>query len=150
MFFLFLFPFLIALYMCIYMTLCCPAKLWKYKAKNKMSCHYSVLQSLSLVPSGQACGPQYGYMCGKQQYITGICSNVSSSFKVLNSIAPTVRGTTHTCCECTLAHSSRVNRSRSLLRRMSMLGQCLGELTSPNPTQNQWLIINTHTPYDVS
>ncbi|XP_051541347.1 integrin alpha-1 [Myxocyprinus asiaticus] len=38
-----------------------------------------------------ACGPQYGYMCGKQQYITGICSNVSSSFKVLNSIAPTVR-----------------------------------------------------------
>ncbi|KAI7793414.1 putative integrin alpha-1 [Triplophysa rosa] len=38
-----------------------------------------------------ACGPQYGYMCGKQQYITGICSNVSSSFKVLNSIAPSVR-----------------------------------------------------------
>ncbi|XP_059400633.1 integrin alpha-1-like isoform X2 [Carassius carassius] len=38
-----------------------------------------------------ACGPQYGYICGKQQYITGICSNVSSSFKVLNSIAPTVR-----------------------------------------------------------
>lgn len=64
---------------------------------HKVSYHvsYSVLQSLSLVPSGQACGPQYGYMCGKQQYITGICSNVSSSFKVLNSIAPTVRGTTH-------------------------------------------------------
>ncbi|XP_066507809.1 integrin alpha-1 [Hoplias malabaricus] len=38
-----------------------------------------------------ACGPQYGYMCGNQQYITGICSNVSSSFKVLNSIAPTVQ-----------------------------------------------------------
>ncbi|XP_076875921.1 integrin alpha-1 [Brachyhypopomus gauderio] len=38
-----------------------------------------------------ACGPQYGYMCGKLQYITGICSNVSSSFKVLNSIAPTIR-----------------------------------------------------------
>uniref|UniRef100_W5U6W8 Integrin alpha-1 n=1 Tax=Ictalurus punctatus TaxID=7998 RepID=W5U6W8_ICTPU len=38
-----------------------------------------------------ACGPQYGYMCGNQQYITGICSNVSSSFKVLNSIAPTIR-----------------------------------------------------------
>uniref|UniRef100_A0A8B9K2T0 Integrin, alpha 1 n=1 Tax=Astyanax mexicanus TaxID=7994 RepID=A0A8B9K2T0_ASTMX len=38
-----------------------------------------------------ACGPQYGYMCGSQQYITGICSNVSSSFKVLNSIAPTVQ-----------------------------------------------------------
>lgn len=109
-----------------------------------MSCQLLGAQSLSLVPSGQACGPQYGYMCGKQQYITGICSNVSSSFKVLNSIAPTVRGTTHTCCECTLEHSSRVNRSRSLLRRMSILGQCLGELTSPNATQNQWLIINTH------
>uniref|UniRef100_A0A4W4H060 Integrin, alpha 1 n=1 Tax=Electrophorus electricus TaxID=8005 RepID=A0A4W4H060_ELEEL len=38
-----------------------------------------------------ACGPQYGYMCGKLQYTTGICSNVSSSFKVLNSIAPTIR-----------------------------------------------------------
>ncbi|XP_027031206.1 integrin alpha-1 [Tachysurus fulvidraco] len=38
-----------------------------------------------------ACGPQYGYMCGNQQYITGICSNVSSSFQVLNSIAPTVQ-----------------------------------------------------------
>ncbi|XP_062869673.1 integrin alpha-1 [Trichomycterus rosablanca] len=38
-----------------------------------------------------ACGPQYGYMCGNQQYITGICSNISSSFRVLNSIAPTVR-----------------------------------------------------------
>ncbi|XP_053371496.1 integrin alpha-1 [Clarias gariepinus] len=38
-----------------------------------------------------ACGPQYGYMCGNQQYITGVCSNISSSFQVLNSIAPTVR-----------------------------------------------------------
>ncbi|KAG7322874.1 hypothetical protein KOW79_014220 [Hemibagrus wyckioides] len=38
-----------------------------------------------------ACGPQYGYMCGNQQYITGICSNVSSSFQVLNTIAPTVQ-----------------------------------------------------------
>ncbi|XP_072514317.1 integrin alpha-1 [Salminus brasiliensis] len=38
-----------------------------------------------------ACGPQYGYMCGSQQYITGVCSNVSSSFKVLNSIAPTIQ-----------------------------------------------------------
>ncbi|XP_060764867.1 integrin alpha-1 isoform X2 [Neoarius graeffei] len=38
-----------------------------------------------------ACGPQYGYMCGNQQYITGICSNVSSDFQVLNSIAPTVQ-----------------------------------------------------------
>ncbi|XP_026798460.3 integrin alpha-1 [Pangasianodon hypophthalmus] len=38
-----------------------------------------------------ACGPQYGYMCGNQQYITGICSNVSSSFQVLNSIAPTIQ-----------------------------------------------------------
>ncbi|XP_055064961.2 integrin alpha-1 isoform X1 [Misgurnus anguillicaudatus] len=50
--------------------------------------------TLVVNPDGKgflACGPQYGYMCGKQQYITGICSNVSSSFKVLNSIAPTVR-----------------------------------------------------------
>ncbi|KAJ8396607.1 hypothetical protein AAFF_G00016730 [Aldrovandia affinis] len=38
-----------------------------------------------------ACGPMYGYMCGSEQYTTGICSNVSSSFKVLNSIAPTVK-----------------------------------------------------------
>ncbi|KAJ8286951.1 hypothetical protein GJAV_G00045270 [Gymnothorax javanicus] len=38
-----------------------------------------------------ACGPGYGYMCGTEQYTTGICSNVSSTFQVLNSIAPTVR-----------------------------------------------------------
>uniref|UniRef100_H3CQ26 Integrin subunit alpha 1 n=1 Tax=Tetraodon nigroviridis TaxID=99883 RepID=H3CQ26_TETNG len=40
-------------------------------------------------PSGGflACGPQYGYMCGQQQYISGVCANVSSSFQVLNSIA---------------------------------------------------------------
>lgn len=38
-----------------------------------------------------ACGPQYGYMCGQQQYISGVCTNVSSSFKVLNSIAPAVQ-----------------------------------------------------------
>ncbi|KAJ8339269.1 hypothetical protein SKAU_G00360550 [Synaphobranchus kaupii] len=38
-----------------------------------------------------ACGPLYGYMCGTEQYTTGICSNVSSNFKVLNSIAPTVQ-----------------------------------------------------------
>jgi len=98
-----------------------------------MSCQLLSL-TLSLAPSGQACGPQYGYMCGKQQYITGICTNVSSSFKVLNSIAPTVQGTIHTCCECTLAHSSHVNHSRSPLPRMSMLGQSLGKLTSTNIT----------------
>ncbi|KAJ3605920.1 hypothetical protein NHX12_027963 [Muraenolepis orangiensis] len=38
-----------------------------------------------------ACGPQYGYMCGQQQYISGVCANVSSSFEVLNSIAPAVQ-----------------------------------------------------------
>ncbi|KAG8010617.1 Integrin alpha-1, partial [Nibea albiflora] len=38
-----------------------------------------------------ACGPQYGYMCGQQQYISGVCANVSSSFKVLNSVAPSVQ-----------------------------------------------------------
>lgn len=37
-----------------------------------------------------ACGPQYGYMCGQQQYISGVCANVSSSFEVLNSMAPAV------------------------------------------------------------
>ncbi|XP_018517889.1 LOW QUALITY PROTEIN: integrin alpha-1 [Lates calcarifer] len=35
-----------------------------------------------------ACGPQYGYMCGKQQYISGVCVNVSPSFEILNSMAP--------------------------------------------------------------
>uniref|UniRef100_A0A671UP47 Integrin, alpha 1 n=1 Tax=Sparus aurata TaxID=8175 RepID=A0A671UP47_SPAAU len=44
-------------------------------------------------PSGGflACGPQYGYMCGQQQYISGVCANVSSSFQVLNSMAPAVQ-----------------------------------------------------------
>lgn len=42
--------------------------------------------------SPQACGPQYGYMCGQQQYISGVCANVSSSFQVLNSMAPAVQG----------------------------------------------------------
>uniref|UniRef100_A0A8C9SZY6 Integrin subunit alpha 1 n=1 Tax=Scleropages formosus TaxID=113540 RepID=A0A8C9SZY6_SCLFO len=38
-----------------------------------------------------ACGPLYARMCGKQQYTTGICSNVSASFQVLNSISPTLQ-----------------------------------------------------------
>uniref|UniRef100_A0A4W5N1C3 Integrin subunit alpha 1 n=1 Tax=Hucho hucho TaxID=62062 RepID=A0A4W5N1C3_9TELE len=38
-----------------------------------------------------ACGPQYGYMCGQQTYISGVCTNVSSTFQVLNSIAPAVQ-----------------------------------------------------------
>ncbi|XP_063066230.1 integrin alpha-1 [Engraulis encrasicolus] len=38
-----------------------------------------------------ACGPQYGYMCGNQQYISGVCANVSAKFQVLNSIA-TIKG----------------------------------------------------------
>ncbi|XP_062268869.1 integrin alpha-1 [Platichthys flesus] len=38
-----------------------------------------------------ACGPQYGYMCGQQQYISGVCANVSSTFQILNSVAPTVQ-----------------------------------------------------------
>nr|XP_057920171.1 integrin alpha-1 [Doryrhamphus excisus] len=44
-------------------------------------------------PSGGflACGPQYGYMCGQQQYISGVCANVSSSFQILNSVAPGVQ-----------------------------------------------------------
>ncbi|KAM9338561.1 integrin alpha-1 [Symphorus nematophorus] len=45
-------------------------------------------------PSGGflACGPQYGYMCGQQQYISGVCVNVSSSFQILNSVAPGMQG----------------------------------------------------------
>uniref|UniRef100_A0A673YC74 Integrin subunit alpha 1 n=1 Tax=Salmo trutta TaxID=8032 RepID=A0A673YC74_SALTR len=38
-----------------------------------------------------ACGPQYGYMCGQQMYISGVCTNVSSNFQVLNSIGPEVQ-----------------------------------------------------------
>ncbi|XP_053304046.1 integrin alpha-1 [Spea bombifrons] len=39
-----------------------------------------------------ACGPLYAYGCGSLHYTTGICSNVSSNFQVVNSIAPTVQG----------------------------------------------------------
>ncbi|XP_040195238.1 integrin alpha-1 [Rana temporaria] len=38
-----------------------------------------------------ACGPLYAYRCGSMHYTTGICSNVSSKFEVLNSIAPGVQ-----------------------------------------------------------
>ncbi|XP_068608932.1 integrin alpha-1 [Brachionichthys hirsutus] len=38
-----------------------------------------------------ACGPQYGYMCGKQQYVSGVCANVSASFQIINSVAPAVQ-----------------------------------------------------------
>ncbi|XP_068127872.1 integrin alpha-1 [Hyperolius riggenbachi] len=38
-----------------------------------------------------ACGPLYAYKCGSLHYTTGICSNVSSTFQVLNSIAPGVQ-----------------------------------------------------------
>ncbi|XP_044301876.1 integrin alpha-1 isoform X2 [Varanus komodoensis] len=38
-----------------------------------------------------ACGPLYAYKCGGLHYTTGICSNVSSSFEVVNSIAPSVQ-----------------------------------------------------------
>lgn len=41
-----------------------------------------------------ACGPQYGYMCGALQYISGVCANVSPSFQILNSIAPGVQNCT--------------------------------------------------------
>ncbi|XP_018419334.1 PREDICTED: integrin alpha-1, partial [Nanorana parkeri] len=44
-------------------------------------------------PNGgfMACGPLYAYRCGSLLYTTGICSNVSSKFQVLNSIAPGVQ-----------------------------------------------------------
>ncbi|XP_023374835.1 integrin alpha-1 isoform X2 [Otolemur garnettii] len=35
-----------------------------------------------------ACGPLYAYRCGHLHYTTGICSDVSPTFQVLNSIAP--------------------------------------------------------------
>ncbi|KAM4707175.1 integrin alpha-1 [Discoglossus pictus] len=38
-----------------------------------------------------ACGPLYAYRCGSLHYTTGICSNVSSTFQVVNSIAPSVQ-----------------------------------------------------------
>ncbi|XP_058845353.1 integrin alpha-1 isoform X1 [Acipenser ruthenus] len=38
-----------------------------------------------------ACGPLYAYRCGSLHYTTGICSNVSSTFTVVNSIAPAVQ-----------------------------------------------------------
>ncbi|XP_029433500.1 integrin alpha-1 isoform X2 [Rhinatrema bivittatum] len=38
-----------------------------------------------------ACGPLYAYRCGSLHYTTGICSNVSSTFEVVNSIAPSVQ-----------------------------------------------------------
>ncbi|KAM7392672.1 hypothetical protein PAMA_007679 [Pampus argenteus] len=44
-----------------------------------------------------ACGPQYGYMCGQQQYIAGVCANVSSSFQILNSVAPAVEDLVSGC-----------------------------------------------------
>lgn len=40
----------------------------------------------------KACGPLYAYKCGRLHYTTGICSNVSSTFKVVNSLAPSVKG----------------------------------------------------------
>ncbi|CAM4555353.1 integrin alpha-1 isoform X1 [Lepidochelys kempii] len=38
-----------------------------------------------------ACGPLYAYKCGHLHYTTGICSNVSSTFEVVNTIAPSVQ-----------------------------------------------------------
>ncbi|XP_040277198.1 integrin alpha-1 [Bufo bufo] len=49
--------------------------------------------TLVINPKGgfMACGPLYAYRCGSLHYTTGICSNVSSTFQVLNSIAPGVQ-----------------------------------------------------------
>lgn len=48
--------------------------------------------AFSLFHSSKACGPLYAYRCGHLHYTTGICSDVSPTFQVVNSIAP-VRGT---------------------------------------------------------
>ncbi|XP_051866405.1 integrin alpha-1 [Pristis pectinata] len=49
--------------------------------------------SLAANPKGGflACGPLYSYKCGGLYYTVGACSNVSSTFQVVNSIAPTVK-----------------------------------------------------------
>ncbi|XP_032886806.1 integrin alpha-1 [Amblyraja radiata] len=49
--------------------------------------------SLTTNPNGGflTCGPLYSYKCGGLYYTVGACSNVSSTFQVVNTIAPTVR-----------------------------------------------------------
>ncbi|XP_072353166.1 integrin alpha-1 [Scyliorhinus torazame] len=37
------------------------------------------------------CGPLYSYKCGGLYYVAGACLNVSATFKVVNTIAPTVQ-----------------------------------------------------------
>uniref|UniRef100_A0AAX7UY78 VWFA domain-containing protein n=1 Tax=Astatotilapia calliptera TaxID=8154 RepID=A0AAX7UY78_ASTCA len=44
-----------------------------------------------------ACGPQYGYKCGPQHFISGVCTNVSSSFQILNSFTK-YQGTVQKIC----------------------------------------------------
>uniref|UniRef100_A0AAY4EAQ4 VWFA domain-containing protein n=1 Tax=Denticeps clupeoides TaxID=299321 RepID=A0AAY4EAQ4_9TELE len=67
----------------------------KTKIENVREVKENMTMGTTLVTSPDggflACGPQYGYMCGNQQYITGVCSNISSKFEVLNSFAPTVQ-----------------------------------------------------------
>ncbi|XP_067841718.1 integrin alpha-1 [Heptranchias perlo] len=50
---------------------------------------------MSLAPNSKGgfltCGPLYSYKCGGLYYAAGACSNVSSTFQVVNTIAPTVR-----------------------------------------------------------
>ncbi|XP_072920491.1 integrin alpha-1-like isoform X1 [Hemitrygon akajei] len=49
--------------------------------------------SLAANPNGGflTCGPLYAYKCGGLYYTVGACSNVSSTFQVVNTIAPTVK-----------------------------------------------------------
>lgn len=49
----------------------------------------------------KACGPLYAYRCGHLHYTTGICSDVSPTFQVVNSIAP-VQGTDFMQCFCSV------------------------------------------------
>ncbi|KAJ8261291.1 hypothetical protein COCON_G00170140 [Conger conger] len=60
---------------------------------NEVKENMTLGTTLVTIPNGGflACGPLYGYLCGEEQYTTGICSNVSSSFEVLNNIAPSVK-----------------------------------------------------------
>ncbi|TKS84691.1 Integrin alpha-1 CD49 antigen-like family member A [Collichthys lucidus] len=72
-----------------------------------------------------ACGPQYGYMCGQQQYISGVCANVSSTFEVLNSVGIVSYGET----VMHRVNLSQFNNTRDLLDFVKDIPQQQGSKT---------------------
>lgn len=81
--------------------------------RSSLSQRFICLFLYVLLLSPQACGPQYGYMCGTLQYISGVCANVSPSFQILNSIAPGVQSTqlvwvTHSCSTQDMMHLNKL------------------------------------------